>query len=830
MSFIFSQVNGSHIGNAATPIDPETYYGTALESGIHNSVFASIYRFSEYDQTTTPDPELNPMVSKEDANHLAQSNGLSSLKFTEDKPLDEVSLLIDRHSKERDRGIILSEGNTGTFRGAGAMGVGFLGSMLNPLDLALNFVPIVGTAGKAESLAKAGFVARAMSRGLVTAETLESAGLGLKGYTAAVVNGAVGNAMSEIPLMIANRQDQTGYTAEEFGLAVGLGAVFGGGLHTVGLALKPFSERLGKAKTLHENLSPETHDNMAAAALEDFVQGREIDPGRLLYLDETLRETQLRLGEMIHISRSPDVPAASAPSKGYLVEVDFQDPELVKDMGLENKFMLTRNASVGQVGEGGVDPGKVPIKGAKMIGEPEGEWRVTSFSNDDPTYHHTFDTYEDAKKYIDYLAEINGEEGVVTTKELSAKQQVEQSIPQSDDIKSLLKTYDEQVALGNIAPNESVRDSLGTDANKESIDAYKTHEEQKKQHVEKQREQEIQQGRTIENPEQHVYHQDVDPKIETALDEEIANLEHELGLEEESFKQAFASQPTTLSDGIRNWNRWQAVLPEPRNTVDGRWPDKPEFTVNDVAWATKYRDSTAAELLDQLLKLDPELAKRPVIFDPFLRFDENARGMYDSGKDVILMDQFVGDAETFVHELTHAQTVKRIRREFEAVDELRGLGRSGKKYLATLKRYSALAEKSGVKNIVDTYLYVLDHFEKQGFTSLPDKLNTEWSFKESIDDVPHYGLTNLDEFITEGLTNPAFREVLKGIKLPKETTLLNKFVTALKEIFGLKPDDESALSRLIEGYSDMVKQDKVRFSAEDLSTTVLQQASNCALL
>jgi hypothetical protein len=43
-----------------------------------------------------------------------------------------------------------------------------------------------------------------------------------------------------------------------------------------------------EAKLAHGRLTPETHENMAGSALEDFLEGGEIDPARVMHLDDNL--------------------------------------------------------------------------------------------------------------------------------------------------------------------------------------------------------------------------------------------------------------------------------------------------------------------------------------------------------------------------------------------------------------------------------------------------------------------------------------------------------------------------------------------------------------
>jgi hypothetical protein len=188
MSFIFSAVNGSHIGQADQPIPAGTFYGTAFGQGVHDMMLSSIYRMSEYDGAQEYDEETNPMVRQAEANHYAQQEGLD-FKFQTDVTMDEMNLLLRRHTEKRDRDMILQQGSTDGWRIAGSMGVQFIASQLNPLDMALNFIPIVGTGAKGKAAAEIGMIGRAFQRVLISEEALAARGLALKGYTASGVEG-----------------------------------------------------------------------------------------------------------------------------------------------------------------------------------------------------------------------------------------------------------------------------------------------------------------------------------------------------------------------------------------------------------------------------------------------------------------------------------------------------------------------------------------------------------------------------------------------------------------------------------------------------------------
>ena len=117
-------------------------------------------------------------------------------------------------------------------------------------------------------------------------------------------------------------------------------------------------------------------------------------------------------------------------------------------------------------------------------------------------------------------------------------------------------------------------------------------------------------------------------------------------------------------------------------------------------------------------------------------------GLYDPATNTIYLDPYFGKYEDLLaHELTHA-----ISHDF----------------ISSPKAKNTPAYKALDK----LYQHVL----------------TEFSDKDA------YGLSSLDEFVSEGLSNPLFQKELSNIKY-ENTTAWNKFVQGIAKILGLKPDN-----------------------------------------
>lgn len=142
-----------------------------------------------------------------------------------------LDILVDRHREQAARQQVLARANGGSM--GTQIAASLAASLLDPLNIASAFVPVVGEARYAAMLGRAtGPLGRAGVR----------AGVG-------AVEGAVGAAILEpLPLLAAN-QDQTEYGLSDSLANIALGGILGGGLHSVGGAV---------SDALRRNLATET--------------------------------------------------------------------------------------------------------------------------------------------------------------------------------------------------------------------------------------------------------------------------------------------------------------------------------------------------------------------------------------------------------------------------------------------------------------------------------------------------------------------------------------------------------------------------------------------
>ncbi|QLG96547.1 hypothetical protein HZF02_26520 [Pseudomonas yamanorum] len=130
-----------------------------------------------------------------------------------------LDILIDRHREQAARQQVMTRANGGSF--GTQLGASVAASLLDPLNIASAFVPVVGEARYAALLGRA---ASPLGRAGVRA------GVG-------VVEGAVGAAIIEPLPLIAAGMDQTEYGLSDSLANIAMGGLLGGGLHTVGGAV-----------------------------------------------------------------------------------------------------------------------------------------------------------------------------------------------------------------------------------------------------------------------------------------------------------------------------------------------------------------------------------------------------------------------------------------------------------------------------------------------------------------------------------------------------------------------------------------------------------------
>lgn len=164
------------------------------------------------------DPET-PMLEAQAARDKVSGMGLDIKIPDQGIRQGALDVLVDRHREQAARQQVMARANGGSM--GTQIAAGLAASLLDPLNIASAFVPVVGEARYSAMLARA------------------SSPLGRAGVRAGVgaVEGVVGAAIIEPLPLLAAGMDQTEYGLSDSLANIAMGGVLGGGLHTIGGAV-----------------------------------------------------------------------------------------------------------------------------------------------------------------------------------------------------------------------------------------------------------------------------------------------------------------------------------------------------------------------------------------------------------------------------------------------------------------------------------------------------------------------------------------------------------------------------------------------------------------
>ena len=223
--------------------------------------------------------ELTPMVEPDALN---EEFGYLGLKFDKPTRRGVVEILAAQKRDDLIRQDVLSRAPGGIAGTGAVLAASLAGSIIDPLNVATAFIPIVGEARYAVWAAKLGPTFARLARG--------------------TVEGVVGNAMIEPGVFYLSRQQQLDYEMTDALLNIGLGGAIGGGLHVVG----------GKFGDLLARQTPEVREAALRSAVAQAATGRTID------VEPVLRA---------------EAPAITPESIGRRVDVEKRVREIVSDDG-----------------------------------------------------------------------------------------------------------------------------------------------------------------------------------------------------------------------------------------------------------------------------------------------------------------------------------------------------------------------------------------------------------------------------------------------------------------------------------------------------------------
>jgi hypothetical protein len=243
------------------------YLGAAWEQGVEDSAFSAISHMTEniiYSEGNR--------ISPEEANKKYAVEGLN---FQTPVYENVARMMRDRHQRRLDRELMMESTKTFSGRWWGGMGVGVLASFTNPLDFALNFMPIVGSERAAASVGRGAF-RQNLARGLISEEALAASRVPFPRLAGAFIEGAAGQAIAEVPLRIYKEMNLENYPISDSFINIAAGSILGGGIH-LGVT---------SAARLFRKLHPETKKVLFQQAVEQFLAGESINVHKFVELDE----------------------------------------------------------------------------------------------------------------------------------------------------------------------------------------------------------------------------------------------------------------------------------------------------------------------------------------------------------------------------------------------------------------------------------------------------------------------------------------------------------------------------------------------------------------
>ena len=170
---------------------------------------------------------------------------------------------------------------------------------------------------------------------------------------------------------------------------------------------------------------------------------------------------------------------------------------------------------------------------------------------------------------------------------------------------------------------------------------------------------------------------------------------------------------------------------------------------------------------------------------------------------------------TLLHEITHAAQVRFIPPEISTISNLKGAD-----YLAKVDELIASADTAPpLKRLLENYKTALDNAPDE-FKGIMNSLNDATGFLDSSGMRSRigewYGLTNVDEFLAEAMSNTKFQNYLRSVKTGN-TTLWDNIIQVLKDFMGV--DAKGTLfGDTIANFADLVSKQNRKHSIESYKT------------
>lgn len=314
--FAFSQIDPETTGEiTALPVDWEDSLVANAKAG-WGGTLGKIYGYRQLVEEEAD--KDSPLLSAEEAN----KNYPTEKPWSEPVHENVAQFLHDRHVKNQQLGFYLQNDEKSIVRNLSGMGVGMISATLNPVDMALLFLPAVGKAPllgpyeieavQAGALGVGARISERVSKGLVTDYRLEQIFGKMAGTVESSIQGAAYmTAIEPINQYVGMRMKED---AGNPLVNIAGGALMAGGMHAV-------FKSLG---WLWARLSPETKHTAFVKAMDDFAKGKEIEIEHIVKADIAFAEEMVALKEHL----------ANLAFNKAIEEANPHHVAIAKDLGL----------------------------------------------------------------------------------------------------------------------------------------------------------------------------------------------------------------------------------------------------------------------------------------------------------------------------------------------------------------------------------------------------------------------------------------------------------------------------------------------------------------
>lgn len=225
------------VGPRATPLDLLPASAEAGRAAALDEALAGNPTAVGYDYVKLKYLNANPRLTREEAQQRVAEAGVK-LDIPESSYTPEaLDMLIERKRDEVRRQDILARAPGGFVQGGLRFGVGLAASIIDPLNVASAFIPVVGPARYAGMLERAG--AGALARAGVRARV-------------GAIEGFAGAAALEPLVYFGRTQMQDDYDMSDSLLNLAFGTVLGGGLHVAAGRVSDWARGIGREVTVRD--------------------------------------------------------------------------------------------------------------------------------------------------------------------------------------------------------------------------------------------------------------------------------------------------------------------------------------------------------------------------------------------------------------------------------------------------------------------------------------------------------------------------------------------------------------------------------------------------